>query len=143
MSNVTGGEPTGLAASVAAGLVVSVVVVLVRVMMQIHAHVDRPQSATDWGGLACRSSLIGPSHSGVTTSTPACYAGPPENLERSSRQRDWTAASRGAGARAREAIPRMYPGGQACGLIQSAGAMNGSDDADDRIARLLPEMVRY
>jgi len=38
-------------------------------MMQIHAHVDRPQSATDWGGLACRSSLIGPSHSGVTTGT--------------------------------------------------------------------------
>jgi hypothetical protein len=28
-------------------------------------------------------------------------------------------------------------------MIQSAGAMNGSDDADDRIARLLPEMVRY
>src|SRR5882724_196269 len=61
-------------------LVVSVVEVLVRVMMQIHARVDRPQRATDWGGLACRSSLIGPSHSGVTTGTPACYAGPPENL---------------------------------------------------------------
>src|SRR5882762_5031986 len=96
MSNVTGGEPTGLAASVVAGLVVSVVVVLMRVMMQIHAHVARPQSATDWGGLACRSSLIGPSHSGVTTGTLACYAGPPENLDRRSRQRELIRPSCGA-----------------------------------------------
>src|SRR5882724_2711661 len=55
-------------------LVVSVVVVLVRVMMQIHAHVDRPQSATDWGGLACRSSLIGPPNSGCVEASHACHA---------------------------------------------------------------------
>src|SRR6266852_854047 len=123
-------------------LVVSVVVVSVERAMGHSPNVmmaTPPIGGDGWPTI--RS--VRHSHSGATRHTPACYAGPPENLERSSRQGDWTAASRGAGARAREAIPRMYPRGQACGLIQSAGAMNGSDDADDRIARLLPEMVRY
>src|ERR1700738_2072267 len=99
---------TGGLAAWASGLVVSVVVVLMRVMMQIHAHRVGP-SSVDSGRRPIR---VDPLNSGVTTGTPACYAGPPENLERSSRQRDWTAASRGAGTRAREAIPPMYRPGQ-------------------------------
>src|ERR1700704_5509012 len=76
-------------------LVVSVVVVLGERAMGHSPNVMRATPPIGGDGWPTIRS-VRHSHSGATRHTPACYAGPPENLERSSRQRDWTQPSCGA-----------------------------------------------
>jgi hypothetical protein len=57
-----------------------------------------------------------PLNSGVTTRTPACYAGPPENLDRRSRQRELIRPS--CGAWAYDAGGRVVDTARAIGLTR-------------------------